>query len=60
MKTVIDTGKVKIGLAYETPKKLDVSADMEKLQTALLYPSVPFLKRFKFRLGSALFGRLMR
>lgn len=31
-----DTGKVKIGLAYERPQRLTMSADEERIQAALL------------------------
>ena len=31
-----DTGKVRIGLAYERPKRLTMSADEERIQAALL------------------------
>lgn len=36
MKHIYNTGKVKIGLAYEPPTRVELSLDEERLQTALL------------------------
>ncbi len=34
--TPYDTGKVKIGCHYQPPARIDMSADMERLQSGLL------------------------
>lgn len=36
-----DTGKVKIGCMYQPKQTWEPSKDMERLQTALLYPKGP-------------------
>lgn len=36
MKDVYNTGKVKIGLAYEPPTRVELSLDEERIQAALL------------------------
>ena len=39
MKHVYNTGKVSIGSRYEPPLRVDMSRDMERLQTGLLHPA---------------------
>jgi hypothetical protein len=36
MKRVYNTGRVRIGLAYEPPRRVEMSLDAERLQLALL------------------------